>query len=202
MIDPAQLQFGEGGLLPCIAQDSRTGEVLMLAWVNSEAVDLTLSSGRLHFWSRSRQEIWLKGETSGNYLTVIDIRTDCDSDALLAVVEPAGPACHTGSRTCFGEPAPGEFSTLPELERTINLRAGEMPDGSWTAKLLSTDGLAGEKVEEEAEEVARAAREETDERVANEAADLVYHLLVLLRTRNMSLADALGVLADRAKGES
>jgi phosphoribosyl-ATP pyrophosphohydrolase/phosphoribosyl-AMP cyclohydrolase len=201
MIDPAQLQFGEAGLMPCVAQDSRTGEVLMLAWVNSEAVDLTLRSGRLHFWSRSRQEIWLKGETSGNYLSVIDLRTDCDSDSLLAVVEPAGPACHTGNRTCFGDPAPGEFSTLPELERTISLRAGEMPEGSWTAKLLTTDGLAGKKVEEEAEEVARAVREETDERVANEAADLVYHLLVLLRTRDLSLADALRVLAERAGGQ-
>jgi phosphoribosyl-ATP pyrophosphohydrolase/phosphoribosyl-AMP cyclohydrolase len=200
MIDPANLQYGEGGLLPCIAQDSSTGEVLMLAWANSEAVALSISTGNLHFWSRSRQEIWQKGETSGNFLKVVDLRTDCDSDALLAVVEPAGPACHSGSRTCFGDPAPGEFSTLPSLERTINERAGEMPDGSWTAKLLSTDGLAGEKVQEEAEEVARAAREETDERVANEAADVIYHLLVLLRTRNMSLADALRVLAERAEG--
>jgi phosphoribosyl-ATP pyrophosphohydrolase/phosphoribosyl-AMP cyclohydrolase len=200
MIDPSNLQYGEGGLLPCIAQDSSTGEVLMLAWANAEAVDLTISTRNLHFWSRSRQEIWQKGETSGNFLKLVDLRTDCDSDALLAIVEPAGPACHTGDRTCFGEPAPGEFSTLPSLERTINERAGAMPDESWTAKLLSTDGLAGEKVQEEAEEVARAAREETDERVANEAADVIYHLLVLLRTRNMSLSDALRVLAERAEG--
>jgi phosphoribosyl-ATP pyrophosphohydrolase/phosphoribosyl-AMP cyclohydrolase len=201
MIDPTQLQFSEGGLLPCVAQDAQTGEVLMLAWVNREAVDLTLSSGKLHFWSRSRSEIWLKGETSGNLLHVVDIRTDCDSDALLALVEPDGAACHTGSRTCFGDPAPGAFSILPELERTINLRASEMPDGSWTAKLLSTDGLAGEKVEEEAEEVVRAARDESSDRVSNEAADLIYHLLVLLRTRDISLADALRVLADRAEAQ-
>ncbi len=174
----------------------------MLAWVNREAVDLTVSTGKLHFWSRSRSEIWLKGETSGNVMSVVDLRTDCDSDALLALVNPAGPACHTGSRTCFGDPAPGLFSTLPSLERTINDRAGDMPDGSWTAKLLATEGLAGEKVEEEAEEVARAAREETDDRVANEAADVIYHLLVLMRTRGLGLPDALEVLAERAKGES
>ena len=202
MVDPAELQFSDSGLLPCIAQDASTGEVLMLAWVNREAVDLTVSTGKLHFWSRSRSEIWLKGETSGNVMSVVDLRTDCDSDALLALVNPAGPACHTGSRTCFGDPAPGLFSTLPSLERTINDRAGDMPDGSWTAKLLATEGLAGEKVEEEAEEVARAAREETDDRVANEAADVIYHLLVLMRTRGLGLPDALEVLAERAKGES
>lgn len=201
MIDPADMQYGESGLLPCIAQDASTGEVLMLAWVNREAADLTVSTGKLHFWSRSRQEIWLKGETSGNVLSVVDLRHDCDADTLLALVNPAGPACHEGTRTCFGDPAPGQFSILPSLERTISARAGDMPDGSWTAKLLSTDGLAGEKVEEEAEEVARAARDESDERVANEAADVIYHLLVLLRTRNMALADALDVLADRARSD-
>jgi len=202
MIDSTELEYGEAGLLPCIAQNAATGEVLMLAWVNAASVDLTISTGKLHFWSRSRQALWLKGETSGNFLLVEDLIADCDSDTLLALVTPQGPACHTGSRSCFGDASPAIFGVLPELERTIAERATSMPDGSWTAKLLSTDGLSGEKVEEEAEEVARAAREESDERVAEESADVIYHLLVLLRTRGLSLNDALKVLAKRAESPS
>ena len=137
----------------------------------------------MHFFSRSRQELWHKGATSGNTQAVKAIRYDCDGDALLALVEPAGPACHTGERTCFhrGELEPAApHEVLPALERTIAARAAERPEGSYTAALLADPGRIGEKVQEEAEEVARAAREESDERVAEEAADLLYHLAVLL----------------------
>lgn len=172
----------------------------MLAWVNAEALQLTLETGELHFYSRSRQEIWHKGATSGNTFKVDSLRLDCDSDALLAIVEPAGPACHTGERTCFHngqlEP-PATFEVLPDLERTILQRSLDAPQGSYTAKLLSDPAFAGEKVEEEAEEVVRAVREETDERVAEEAADLLYHLLAMLRGRGIGIEDAVRVLAER-----
>jgi phosphoribosyl-ATP pyrophosphohydrolase/phosphoribosyl-AMP cyclohydrolase len=130
------------------------------------------------------------------------LRLDCDRDAVVALVEPAGPACHTGARTCFhnGELTPkAPYEVLPELQRTIAARAADRPDGSWTAKLLADPALAGEKVEEEAEEVVRAVREETDERVANEAADVLYHLAVLLNTRGLTLADAEQILDERSR---
>jgi phosphoribosyl-ATP pyrophosphohydrolase/phosphoribosyl-AMP cyclohydrolase len=196
------LVYDERGLLPCIAQDSESGEVLMLAYVNAEAVRLTLSTGALHLFSRSRQQIWKKGETSGNVMTVHALRVDCDGDALLALVQPAGPACHTGERTCFhrGDTAelPGE--ALAGLQRTLAHRAAQRPAGSYTVELLDDPKRIGEKVEEEAEEVARAARQESDRRVDEEGADLLYHLLVLLASRGRSLADACGVLLERAKG--
>lgn len=199
-VETAEIRFDSNGLIPCIAQDRSSGEVLMLAWMNADALELTRSSGELHFWSRSRSEIWRKGATSGNVLTVAALRVDCDGDAILALVDAAGPACHTGERTCFHSGDVGRLEpveVLPELERVIRERAADRPSGSYTVELLETPELAGEKVEEEAEEVARAAREETDDRVAEEAADLLYHLIVLLRGRGLSLADAAKVLADR-----
>lgn len=201
-METVEIRFDSNGLIPCIAQDRSSGEVLMLAWMNSEALELTRSSGELHFWSRSRSRIWRKGETSGNVLSVSGLRFDCDLDAVLALVEAAGPACHTGERTCFHDgdmepPAPHEV--LPELGRVVMQRSTERPEGSYTVELLTVPALAGEKVEEEAEEVARAAREESDERVAEEAADLLYHLIVLLRSRGLSLDDAVGVLAARRR---
>ena len=188
--------------MPCVIQDWRTGEVLTLAYTNAEALARTRETGELHLWSRSRDELWHKGATSGNTQAVRALRYDCDADAVLALVEPAGPACHTGERTCFhhGElepPAPHE--ALPGLERTIAARARPAPGGSYTAKLLADPALIGEKVQEEAEEVARAAREETDERVAEEAADVLYHLAVLLRSRGLALADAEEVLDGRRR---
>ncbi len=195
--------FDEHGLAPCVVQDWRTGEVLTLAYMNAESLRLTRETGETHFFSRSRQELWHKGATSGNTQAVRAIRYDCDGDALLALVQPAGPACHTGERTCFhrGKLAPGApFEILPGLERTIAARADQRPDGSYTASLLAEPGSAGEKVQEEAEEVARAAREESDERVAEEAADLLYHLAVLLRGRDLTLADAERVLDGRRRG--
>jgi len=199
-VDDSQIAFDEKGLVPCIVQDWRTGEVLTLAYMNADALKLTRQTGEMHFFSRSRQEIWHKGATSGNTQALKQIRYDCDGDALLALVEPAGPACHTGERTCFhrGDLAPGApHETLPALERTIAKRARARPEGSYTAKLLDDSRLAGAKVQEEAEEVVRAARKESQSRVAEEAADVLYHLAVLLRGRDLTLADAEQVLDGR-----
>lgn len=195
------LVYDERGLVPCVVQDWTTGEVLTLAYMNEVALERTRATGELHLWSRSRKELWHKGATSGNTQTVRALRVDCDGDALLALVEPAGPACHTGKRTCFyrgdlGAAAPHEI--LPALERTLRARASERPAGSYTVELLDDPARIGEKVMEEAEEVARAAREETDERVGEEAADLLYHLLVLLHSRGLAISDAEGVLDERS----
>ncbi len=200
-MDDSQVAFDERGLVPCVVQDWRTGEVLTLAYMNEEALRRTRVSGEVHFYSRSRRELWHKGAGSGNTQAVKAIRYDCDGDALLALVEPAGPACHTGERTCFhrGELAPGApHEVLPGLARTIAERAQARPEGSYTAELLADPLRAGAKLEEEAEEVVRAAREESDERVAEEAADLIYHLAVLLRGRDLDLADAERVLDGRS----
>ena len=201
-MDDAAIAYDEQGLVPCIIQDWHSGEVLTLAYTNAEALAATRATGELHLWSRSRDELWHKGATSGNTQAVRAIRYDCDGDAILALVEPAGPACHTGERTCFhrGELDPAApHEVLPGLERTIAERAVTAPEGSYTARLLGDLPFVGEKVQEEAEEVARAAREESDERVAEEAADVLYHLAVLLRGRGLSLADAEEVLRGRRR---
>jgi phosphoribosyl-ATP pyrophosphohydrolase/phosphoribosyl-AMP cyclohydrolase len=201
-VDDSEIAFDGRGLVPCVVQDWHTGEVLTLAYMNAEALRLTRETGELHFFSRSRQELWHKGATSGNTQALRAIRFDCDADTLLALVEPAGPACHTGERTCFhrGALEPGApHESLPALERTIAQRAVSRPDSSYTAALLGDPELAGAKVQEEAEEVVRAVREESDERVAEEAADVIYHLAVLLSARDLSLADAERVLDGRRK---
>jgi phosphoribosyl-AMP cyclohydrolase / phosphoribosyl-ATP pyrophosphohydrolase len=199
-----QVRFDERGLAPCVAQDFASGEVLTLAYVNAEALRLSMETGELHFFSRSREEIWRKGETSGNVLQLRELRYDCDGDAIVALVEPSGPACHTGERSCFyrgldGEPAPPPHEALAELERTLRARAADRPEGSYTVQLLDDPGLIGEKIEEEAEEVVRAAREESDERVAEEAADVLYHLSVLLASREVSQSAVMEVLNDRRR---
>ncbi|HEX6688092.1 MAG TPA: bifunctional phosphoribosyl-AMP cyclohydrolase/phosphoribosyl-ATP diphosphatase HisIE [Solirubrobacterales bacterium] len=197
------VKFDERGLVPCIAQDAESGEVLTLAYANAEALKLSLETGEVHFFSRSRGKLWRKGEESGHVLKLRQLRIDCDGDAVLALVEPTGPACHTGERTCFyrdveGEsPEPVAAEALATLQRTLRSRAAKRPEGSYTVKLLDDPGLIGEKVEEEAEEVVRAAREESDERVAEEAADLLYHLSVLLASRELPLAAAMEVLNGR-----
>jgi phosphoribosyl-ATP pyrophosphohydrolase/phosphoribosyl-AMP cyclohydrolase len=210
-----QVRFDEKGLVPCVAQDAESGEVLTLAYANEESLRLSVETGDLHFYSRSREEIWRKGETSGNFLRLRQLRYDCDGDAIVALVEPAGPACHTGERSCFyrelggsasteedaapvpGEPSPVPHEALATLQRTLRSRAAERPEGSYTVKLLDDPRLTGAKVEEEAEEVVRAAREESDDRVAEEAADLLYHLSVLLASREVSQADVMEVLNGR-----
>jgi phosphoribosyl-ATP pyrophosphohydrolase/phosphoribosyl-AMP cyclohydrolase len=203
VIDPDEIRFDANGLAPCVVQDWSTGEVLTLAYMNREALERTISSGETWFWSRSRDELWHKGATSGNVQTVKALRYDCDADAVLALVEPAGPACHTGERSCFhngetGVVAPHE--ALPALERTVaDRRAAADTSKSYTARLLADPPLAGEKVQEEAEEVARAVRQESDERVREEAADVLYHLDVLLAGRGLSVADAFEVLNARRR---
>src|SRR3954462_6004396 len=193
------IAFDDRGLVPCVIQDWRSGEVLTLAYMNAEALALSRSTGELHLFSRSRNELWHKGATSGNTQAVKALRFDCDRDAVLALVEPRAPACHTGERTCFfsGDTDALPYEALPGLERTIQERVAN-PSG-YTGQLLADPPFIGEKVQEEAEEVARAAREESDERVAEEAADVLYHLTVLLASRDLTLADAERVLDGRRR---
>ena len=201
MLDASLLSFDDRGLVACVIQDWRTGEVLTLAYMNAEALERTQQTGELHLWSRSRGELWHKGATSGNTQAVRALRVDCDGDAVLALVEPAGPACHTGERTCFhrGDLTPAPYEALPALERTIESRRAQRPEGSYVARLLDDATLRGEKVQEEAEEVVRAAREESDQRVDEEAADVLFHLTVLLAGRDRTLGDACEVLNGRRR---
>jgi phosphoribosyl-ATP pyrophosphohydrolase/phosphoribosyl-AMP cyclohydrolase len=213
--DAAKVRFDERGLVPCVMQDSRTGEVLTLAYMNEEALLLTLETREMHLYSRSRREIWHKGASSGNIQRLRQLRYDCDGDALVALVEPAGPACHTGERSCFyrdlegsadpaedappapGEPAPVPYEALAALERTLVARQRQRPNGSYTVELLDDPKLAGSKVKEEAGEVIKAVNSESEERVAEEGADLVYHLAVMLLSRGVSMAEVLQVLNGR-----
>ena len=195
------VQFDDRGLVPCIVQDRRTGEVLTLAYMNAEALERTRESGETWFWSRSRQELWHKGETSGNVQRVHELRWDCDNDAILALVDPAGPACHTGERTCFhnGDLQPALYEALPALERTIDERRTTSGSDSYTARLLADPPLIGDKVREEAGEVADAAAGESDQRLREEAADVLYHLAVLLASRGLSMTDAFEELNGRRR---
>jgi phosphoribosyl-ATP pyrophosphohydrolase/phosphoribosyl-AMP cyclohydrolase len=211
------VRFDEHGLVPCVTQDWRTGEVLTLAYMNDEALERTRATGEVHFYSRSRKEIWHKGQTSGNVQRVRQIRYDCDGDALVALVDPAGPACHTGQRSCFyrdlegsadpaadappaaGEPTPAAYEALPVLERTLIDRRERRPDGSYTVELLDDSPRLMEKVREEADEVSRAAGSESDQRVAEEAADVLYHLNLLLASRGIPIASALEILNGRRR---
>lgn len=201
---PTEPLFDDRGLIPCITQDARTGRVLTLAWMNAEAYQRTLETGEVHFFSRSRGELWHKGQSSGNVQKVVEVRIDCDGDSLLALVEPAGPACHTGETSCFyrdagdgSTPDPVVSEALEILTATLFSRAAEMPEGSYTARLLGDPALTGEKVQEEAAEVVQAASDETDQRVLEEAADVLYHLAVLLASRDLRLDGALEVLNER-----
>jgi phosphoribosyl-AMP cyclohydrolase / phosphoribosyl-ATP pyrophosphohydrolase len=184
------------GLLPVVVQDADDGTVLMLAWANAEALAATERTGEAHFWSRSRDELWHKGATSGNRMPIVEVALDCDADALLYRVRPTGPACHTGARACFGTDAP-PFG-LAELERVIGDRRSTDPAASYTARLLA-DGprRPAEKLVEEAGETAVAALAGSDDELRAEAADLAYHLLVLLAARNVPLGDVLTELAQR-----
>lgn len=204
-----KINFDENGFVPVVAQDKDTGDVLTLAYANEEAVEKTLETGEAHFYSRSRKELWRKGATSGNTQRVVEVRLDCDGDALLYRVEPRGPACHTGERTCFYTTLAGEgvgvaasdehpgFGAMTErLAGVIAERHREMPEGSYTASLFERGtGRLAQKVGEEAVEVVIAAL--TNERVAEEAADLVYHLLVLLEERGVGVEEVAKVLSDR-----
>jgi phosphoribosyl-ATP pyrophosphohydrolase/phosphoribosyl-AMP cyclohydrolase len=197
---PDALAFDATGLIPVVVQDAASGDVLMVAYANRAALDRTAQTGLAHFWSRSRGALWRKGETSGHDLRVRELRADCDRDALLMVVDPAGPACHTGTRTCFGDDTPTSAGIMAELARVIAARASASPESSYTARLLAK-GLDHvlKKIGEEATEVVLAAKSESDERLAEEAADLLYHLVVAMTQRRVPFARALEVLRDRRR---
>lgn len=212
-----EVRFGADGLVPVVAQERLSGDVLMLAWANRDALEQTLLSGQAHYYSRSRQTLWRKGETSGHAQRVVEIRLDCDGDAVLYRVEQTGPACHTGTRTCFSkavrrDSAPHDESIRPveeedpgghQLSRLAALianRARNPQPGSYTASLLEQGrGKISQKVGEEAVEVVVAANSEDEHRLASEAADLLYHLLVLLQSRGVPLGAVLKELQDREK---
>lgn len=214
--DATHLRYDAAGLLPVVAQDAFTGRVLMLAWANTEAVTQTIATGEAHFWSRSRQALWRKGETSGNILRVVSIEQDCDSDSLLLRVQPAGPACHTGATSCFdGEGDSCSGLDLGALERIVAARAEADPKTSYTARLFA-EGIErmAQKVGEEATEVVIAAlaahhardpeRERTGsgkqpdtQRLVEEASDLLFHLVVLLHASGVKTTDLAGELSAR-----
>lgn len=198
---PGSLKMDANGLIPVIVQDRASGDILMVAYANEQALARTAETGVATFWSRSRGQLWMKGETSGNTLRVLRARTDCDRDVLVLEAEPAGPACHTGNRTCFGDEAMSAAGMLAEVERVIADRQGAFADTSYTARLLAK-GLDGalKKIGEEATEVVLAAKGESDERLAEEAADLVYHLMVVLAQRRVPITAVLDVLERRRRG--
>ena len=200
MIDIEEVDFDKGnGLVTVVAQNAKTGAVLMVAFADREAMAKTLETGELHFFSR-RRGLWKKGETSGNVMRVVELAVDCDSDAILARVEPAGPACHTGQITCFGEPAP---DPLRALDQTLAARA-TTPDAaeekpSYTRRLLADRNLRLKKIGEEASELVVALADGDRERATEEAADVVYHVMVALRAAGIGFDDVRDVLAARAK---
>lgn len=200
------IRFNEQGLVPAIVQDAHSKEVLTLAYMNEQSLQKTLETKETWFYSRSRQQLWHKGETSGNVQKVVDVRYDCDADALLILVEPKGPACHTGEYSCFHHrlndekpvATPNRFAILSVLESLIAEREAKRPEGSYTTYLFEKgiDKIA-KKVGEEAAEVIIAVKNRSKEELRWEAADLLYHLLVLLREQRLSLDDVLSVLAER-----
>jgi len=191
------LNFDQDGLLPVVAQDASDGRVLMVAWANREALEETLSTGYATFWSRSRGELWKKGVTSGNTLELVSLHSDCDGDTLLALVNPAGPACHTGEPTCFGLAAtPAAEATLPTVWATLESRAEERPEGSYTVRLLEDENLRIKKLGEENAELIHSLLR-GDGRAPEEAADALYHALVALLANGHSLDDLLKELESR-----
>lgn len=225
LADLDTLSFPEGGLLPVVTQDSESGEVLMVAWADRTALEKTLDTGQMHYWSRSRGELWHKGATSGNYQDLLSLHADCDGDTLLARVRPRGPACHTGDATCFGE-LPGERrptlsrehrvltpdagspspshegtppseSTIPGLWAVLEDRAALRPASSYTVRLLDDENLRLKKLGEETAELILALSRGEGGRILEEAADLVYHLLVALKASGGTLEGLLRELDDR-----
>jgi phosphoribosyl-ATP pyrophosphohydrolase/phosphoribosyl-AMP cyclohydrolase len=184
------------GLIPAIIQDYKTKEVLMLGFMNKESYDKTIEKQLVTFYSRTRNELWTKGETSGNYLKVKEIIPDCDNDTLLILAEPTGPVCHTGNKTCFGNQ--NLIFDLNYLQQVIDIRKIEMPEGSYTTKLFEKGiNKIAQKVGEEAVELIIEAKDNNNDLFLNEAADLVYHLLVLLSAKNFNIDDVVNILKQR-----
>jgi phosphoribosyl-ATP pyrophosphohydrolase/phosphoribosyl-AMP cyclohydrolase len=205
--DPTRIDFAKsGGLVPAIVQHAATGAVLMLGYMSAEALAATLARGRVVFFSRSKQRLWEKGESSGHFLQLVAVRSDCDGDALLVTAWPHGPTCHRGTRSCFGdEPATQleSLAFLDTLEGIITQRLGERPEGSYTARLVAQGPKRlAQKVGEEGLEVALAALAESDAQLVGEAADLLFHLMVLLRARQLSLRQVVGALEARHAASS
>ena len=198
----AALDWKKGdGLLPAVVQDSRTGKVLMLGYMNADALQATLDSKRVTFFSRSKQRLWTKGETSRNFLALVEVAADCDNDSLLVTAEPHGPTCHTGTDSCFGDDIASDASSLAfltRLESVIAQRITDKPEGSYTARIWAQGpARMAQKVGEEGVEVALAAVTQTDEKLVGESADLLFHLALLLKSRNLSLRDVVGELERR-----
>ncbi|MDH6341980.1 phosphoribosyl-ATP pyrophosphohydrolase/phosphoribosyl-AMP cyclohydrolase [Parabacteroides sp. PFB2-12] len=188
------------GLLPAIIQDNNTSKVLMLGFMNQEAYDKTVKTGKVTFYSRSRECLWTKGETSGNFLQVVSIKEDCDNDTLLIKVNPAGPVCHTGTDTCFGEKNEEDVLFLKQLQNFIEVRRQEMPEGSYTTSLFQKGvNRMAQKVGEEAVETVIEATNGTDEGFIYEASDMIYHLIVLLTSKGMRIEDLAKELKKRHK---
>lgn len=196
-----KLDFKKGdGLVPAIVQDSKTRKVLMLGYMNEEALAATREAGKVTFYSRSKQRLWTKGESSGNYLNLVDIKIDCDKDALLILVKPEGPVCHTGEDTCFKEKNEAPLAFLKKLEKTIHKRKTNPIEGSHTSKLFKKGiNKIAQKVGEEAVELVIEAKDNDDLLFVNEAADLLYHYMILLEAKNMKLKDVVKVLEGREK---
>ena len=197
-----KVDFAKGdGLVPAIVQDAETGAVLMMAYMNREALEQTLARKRAVFFSRSKQRLWEKGETTGHTLDVLDVALDCDADTLLVTARPRGPACHNGTLTCFGDEsrtAATSIAFIAKLESVVAQRATEKPDASYTAKLLAKGiNKVAQKVGEEGVETALAGVNEPDDKLIGESADLMFHLLVLLRARNVPLASVVSELEKR-----
>lgn len=187
-----------GGIVPAVVQDAATGQILMVGYMSEASLETTIRTGLVTFYSRSKKRLWTKGESSGNHLEFIRHRIDCDGDAILIQAHATGPVCHTGASTCFVNGPEGSFGFLGDLERIIDTRAESADESSYTYRLLTEGPSApARKVGEEAVEVAIAALEETDERLKEETADLLYHLLVLLKSRGLGLIDAVEVLMGR-----
>lgn len=203
--DLSEVTFDPKGLIPVVSQDARTGEVLMVAWANREAIEETLATRILHFWSRSRDQLWKKGETSGNTQSLVSLHIDCDGDTLLALVDPAGPACHTGQRTCFGADAipetaihstGGRSSVFDELQAIVEDRDRERPPSSYTTRLLEDENLRIKKLGEEVSELI-ASLVRGEDNAPEEAADLVYHMMVSLQAAGCSWRDVERALEKR-----
>ena len=200
-LDIDQLDWKKSdGLLPAVVQHWRSGAVLMLGYVNRDALSQTLQSGKVTFWSRSKQRLWCKGETSGHYLELKSAHPDCDADAILILAEPHGPTCHRGTKTCFGDEAFPTLTVLSDLEDLIARRNRERPADSYTTRLFES-GIRriAQKVGEEGVETALAGVAQDNASIASEAADLVYHLLILLRARGVELTDVVDVLRSRRR---